>query len=1657
MAEEENLGGLEGLHRDLVALEENRLPVVQRLWAQLEASIDEFKALLDKPQKNDTSRQALSSGKITIDGDEYAINDDFKQQTIQLADALDLDELQSAELLYTAQQCDSHDLDRPPFISAIIRFHKRRRFLLECFRRLIKLSFQTEENDQDNGSTAEGYLRRILDIAGADNANASIYWNKCLASMVDIEKWLQQLAERLHSAYVLGQSPSPEFVETTSLQRDSLTKQHESLSTICSSMVKRGYANITNFTSLLSTAKSLDKHDVITVHYVPMLTSLIAYVGAEESNCTIQDARALHKHIISGKDGDPWSLRNFHAAVVVWWLAEYSGRYIDTFQDPALKDVDLDKEADERSKLFMEALNDGALHFMLSVSQDIRPNMWYDPVKAGLVSHLLHEAPALPPESIQPSDHFQLLVMEQLQSFIDAFITNMPDTLRKLKTEEDEQRKLLHSRFQRGPMEYELHLERFLIIIAYAFDGFSDAAQAFWSDTDGNLYGFLQWAAKRQPTPRVAAFCEMLRSLSSGLECADAAHKFLLEEGSSASGKIRRTSSLSYTHIFNELYEFARNIHEPKKNTQSALYPLPQNAADQIVEPESAMMLESYLRLLAHLCRQSSVAREWILHHDTFSAIGIFVWLCVDKVESRLRASAFSALAALLTVKNPQLATSVWDALDNWTVSGFVVGAKQGNIPNAVSRHDVWETLAAGYDESNAFIELLRALVGPYPDNAGLNDALPFPENLGSSYRMPGIENFVDFVVGKIFATKCSELQDPLQLHVMRWNCLSFIVSCLSSFNENLVIFANRSSIAVDSVIESSSLAAYVLLHPFARVMEWLFNDKVLNALFAAAHQDFGTVDNAASESPLVTSLMLSIEVMDLVMSLQSTYLDIVRPLVKSQSSPQRATVSNSVLASFEDAVLNNLQIVVDLGLYCGTGHQDLTIVSLKLLEKLSSSRKLIVSPTAGFGQRSSRSKIIGILEKDNESERIAKSLIGDMELDMRELEAGPEAPGFVIKSHILGFLNSCLSAVSNKPTIAHLLLGFTCQSSTVDVADTGLWASSESLFHAILKLAVFYPDVDGETFVSWRSTIRNGCTDILQKLWRSPLTSDIVMSELRINGFLFVQATKQIPVHMETLWDNKVVIDPELLLTDSAVAFRNFLHQRSAFYDYAARELRQTVQAGMPTLKARIQSTLLGMTIWPGGEQEQNLTIFDLFDFIELETDNRFPIEDPKVLVGVDVGICKKEVRGIELYDTSLVEQLIVLRCSELRKTGILTEKYDPQILRDAQGMLLACLGQNQYQEVMRVQEDVLRTWVQLATVTLESCDFEPGALTAFILQALQVILPKLEKSYLEDITTAVELAGLSGALLQKIDFDSTSFEKTKTGDFANDRLSQLFRAALVGIFCPVATTQLRETCYQTCYRYLRGISKDITKGSPLGHHTLRTVRNAGDRLIEVLCDDAYAGQGTCKVSALLLLDALVALAIRADSKYMMEAFIRLNFVGVLVDNIKHIPQDLRTASVSEIPLLLSYYDASLALLLRICQTRLGAAHVLNAGLFQSIRESQIFSADPDIGLEFENPNALKKYFNLMLSVLRVINSAVLACGPQNDQTVFQARQFLKENRQSMVSIFKRNVKIGGLQDIGADLSDLVDCFTLLVTATGFLEYETQVNTQKATPNTFS
>jgi nuclear pore complex protein Nup205 len=1429
-----------------------------------------------------------------------------------------------AAKLFLLAQNDAPELDRSPIVSAVIRFHKKRQFLLEC----LRLSFQIPVHNLEHAELAAeliSFRNQVLNLSAPDAENGSKYWKKCLHALAGIEAWLHVLADRSTRASMMQQTFSDDGIQILDFENVALIIQHESLAAILSQLTKDGFLFQDDFRLVLAKVRTLERHDLIVVHYLPILMTCIARFGPD--NCTPEQAQELNQIILAEREPDHWGLRSLHAAAYMWWSAEYFSR---------LKGSGGDEERKELDELprFEKALQDGAFQFMLSICNDTKQNDWYDPAKEGLVKFLLGDTQKLQDGTPKPAEHFQSLIMEQFQLFVDAFITNMPNTLRNLKAEEDNQRRELLSRFQKNVINYQYHLERFLVLLAFSFEGDPEAALAFWDDAEGNLYGFLQWAAKRQTTPRVAAFCEMLRSISEDKQCANAAHQFLLEEGSPVAGKLRRTGSLSWTQIFAELEFYASTIRDRPATIHVGGF-APQGAVpEQVVEPESAMMLECYLRLVSHLCRQSYKAREFVLSRDSsLSSIpplpAILFQLSASNIESRLRACAFTTLASLLTDKDVSVGNEMWNSLDLWIAGGTSPSSQLARSPAQISpawsEQVIFDTIASGFEEANAFVGFLNGLVAPYQTEAGLNDCLPFPENLGAAYRMPGIDSYVDFAVGKVFGEKSIQLADKSQLRVLRLNALDFIATCLSTFNEDLVVVANRSSFPVESAMRSSSLKAYVTLHPFARVMEWLFNDKVLDALFSTAHQEINEVNDAAGDSPFILALVRSVEVMNLMMKLQATYLDVVRPVVKTQSTPRKNPVPHSAIAKFEDALLNNLYIIVDLGLYCGTGHQELTIASLSLLEKLSSSRKLVVSPSAGFGKHSDRSKLIGVFEKDNEAERVARSLITELQLDERELEAQQESPGYIIKTNILSFLQNCLLALPDRPTVAHLLLGFFCRANDLEIAYEGLFAHGASLFHAILKLSVDYPEVAlvppepqraGEdpkehfehpnvgqlSYYAWLSNIKEACTEILRTLWKSPLSCALVMTELRSSDYIFIQAIHQTVITPTTLWDGVTTSDPQFLYTNSALALRNFLRQRAAHLDYFSRELRVAVKSRMSALRSRLQCTLLGTTTFPGERAMQNYTIFDLFDFMELEIGEEIDLQAFELLEGLDFEVCRRDGPGnTSPYDLSNAQELIQLRKNELISKGVLWEgSPSTQALEDeTMKALLYLLGTNQRQELLQAHAETLRQWTQLAIVATESSDFDAAAKTSFVLQIFTLALPKLDRALSVDHPNQEQVLVLLSMIqpLMKYVVLDASAAKLKSIDLGNDRVFQLFRVCLNGTFSPVATAELRQLCYQVCGMFLRSTLKSGKKGSQRGTHILRCITSVGDRLMDVICDDAYSGQGSCRVSALLLLDAMVLLANREESKFIVETFARLNFIGVLVDSVKQMPIDLRAA----------------------------------------------------------------------------------------------------------------------------------------------------------------
>jgi nuclear pore complex protein Nup205 len=1525
------LGGLRGLYQDLSTISEASIPNIERLCMELEAHLDDFRKLLNKAPKNNASRQAVLSGrlpqqdtsthpnassadlralsgKITIGEVEYAINSDFQQGTLQLADALNLDELEAAALFMSAQE-DAQQLDRTPLITAIMQFHERRHFLLECLRLIFQESFDVEREEIQQ--LMQNTVAHILETKSGTFRNASLFARKCLSSMEDTEKWLSLLGEQVQKASIVGQAEDVDIMEAIEYQRSSLGQQHESLGAILCYLFKGNFTSSEDFRLLLDRVRKLERFDMLLVHYLPAIVASLVQYGSPEGSASQREARSLHSAITSSSS--PWVLGPFHAAVIAWWLAVYSGWYFDSGPASPLQGIDLEKESEERTKLFMNALDDAALEFTLAICAGVNSDEWRDPARSELVTLLLKESPAAILESEPCSEFLKALLMEHFDIFAESCIANMPDAVRMLKSEEDLQRLNqitalrdgLHTNPRGGIVEARTHLESFLVIMAFAFEKRHDAAQEFWADHDGNLYGFLQWASKRQTVPRVSAFCEMLCSISEGEDNATAAHRFLLEEDKHISAKFRRSTSMNWTQMFAELQLYATKVTEKPSTSQTILHTRKSEPAE-MNEPESPVMLTCYLRLIGHLSKQSSAIREWMLHHPTFNIVGTLLTLCSGSIPTHLRASAFGTLKALMTDRSSAHGNEMWLSIDHW-ISGAAVNApglaKAPVLSNQPAWHErhAFQKIGESFDQTNAFVEFIHTLVTPSPDLPDQQLALPFPESLGASYRMPGIEPYVDFILGHAFARKIPDVTDS-QGRLLAWNCLSFVATCLATFNENLVVIAHQPSANSDPNINSSSLNTYIRLHPFARAFEWLFNEDVIKTLFLASHQDVSEVAKASSDSILILSLVRSIEVINLILDLQSTYLNIVRPLIRTHAAPTKTNVANSALASFEDSILNNLGLIPDLCLYCGTGHQQLTVMSMALLEKLSSSRKLNKTTTSDLLTWRSPNKIVEVLSTEIDADSVARALVSQMEPDPREIEYGPLSSGYLIREGLLGLLNSCLDMITDRPTVAHLLLGFSCVGNVLDVSADGLFANGMSLLHAIINFMQIYPtEIDG-SITSWTVHAKRIAFEVLRHLWSSRLSSSFTLIELRMNRFLLTSFASQPIIRPNTLWDNLPSSTPEFWLSDSATSLSEFLVYRSHLFDYAVTEIRSAAKLGSKTLQLDILSTLLGSSSIETGETILNPTVFDLFDFADLDLSGDFNPPPLNILTGIDFELCAKPQADDSpvLYDLDAAQELIQLKRKELVQSGRLRAQDEEPFQIEVENVLAFLRVTNQKRQIRYNRYLAIRSWSELATVMIISCDMEGGRRTTFILQAIQLILPKLEVSIVDNVPEAIELARLAETLISNLEPATGADHSKRGGDVIDEKLYQLFQVSIRGISLAVGNVVLRESFYNTCAHYLSRITSPGSTHKDLRRHSQQTVKTAGAPLVEAVCDDAYAGQETCRVSAFLLLNLLAALDSRENSFILADAISQYNYLSMFLDALKALPSEFRDAQAS-------------------------------------------------------------------------------------------------------------------------------------------------------------
>ncbi len=74
-----------------------------------------------------------------------------------------------------------------------------------------------------------------------------------------------------------------------------------------------------------------------------MVGAYIKTYGSPEGVGDILLARELNKIVCKPFDSDIWLMQFLHAAIVAWWIAEYTGWYVDDQAGTSVEEYDLDE------------------------------------------------------------------------------------------------------------------------------------------------------------------------------------------------------------------------------------------------------------------------------------------------------------------------------------------------------------------------------------------------------------------------------------------------------------------------------------------------------------------------------------------------------------------------------------------------------------------------------------------------------------------------------------------------------------------------------------------------------------------------------------------------------------------------------------------------------------------------------------------------------------------------------------------------------------------------------------------------------------------------------------------------------------------------------------------------------------------------------------------------------------------------------------------------------------------------------------------------------------------------------------------------------------------------------------------------------------------
>ena len=1526
--------------------------------------------------QRDAERREISQGKIVLDGHTQTLNADYVAQTLLLSDALDVSEVYAASLLQEGIQASAR-WARPPTEVAVLLHYRERLALLACLKELASYAYTLCLSDDADVLRTGVRMGRVLDALLDDGALV----RRVLEELEALQAERKRVQHALQSA---GAAPT-RLSDEVQLERLAwLTQAEQELGHIVYLLALARRLAPAAAEALLGHVARVDVAHATSAAPLYLLTALLAVFdtapdGAAEwlarhAAGTLYTADALADdpaflQAVHGRVTQPWPTEGLRRVVQLSWALFV----LDALQRAPGLATQLRVSGEQVQALVADAVApaddaaESALLFLL-----LRALLFRRPAEEA--RELVGEGEVRALRGVD--DAFQEHVLQQVEHLVLQLTSTQLPLLRTLQRAEEDAAfaALRGARPGAPPPARRYDIEALLDLVALLCRDRPEAGAPFWLGADRRLSRFLHWALDVREPGQQRALLELLAALATGEQCAGHAHAVLEADGAGE----RRLAT--WARLFDWIAHYVDGF-----RTRGGTMP-----------PEEMVLLRAFLEVLATVVRYSAAARDSLYLNSAYSPLARLFALYACPVPVDLKAALLRALRAFAAPlphvgASPRILAELWERLQQ---SGVVRGG--AGAPAVVEL----EQTEAAHFRYPASTELVRFLTAVLPSSTAAGRAEALVAAAGGGAALPaaavapaaapgaGSAPFVAYVVDDVL------LKAPQRLYAHaaeRWAvsaaCLDFVEHCLADFP--------LAALLEDGALDHAALAALVRHPGFVLVQRVLSGSPLLHELFFFLHPDpnsagFEAVNEDRAQTPAYAhAVQQALQIVLHVFRVQHVFLHVLLPALADAGGAlaRAAGAGAAACVPLDVHLLHAHAVVVQLALYANCTHEAIAYLGVRALAAVARSATFQASDQFGpLRQRHALNRLVGLVEMTGETQRVRGGVLAWLEAAAPDVDAGgaealadavPDTERVAhLQRAVLDLLLDGTAPGAAAPNLAHLLLGFDVHAS----ADDDRLAGEPALLRTLRMLVDAPADAGVAPLTERAPVLAERVWAVLRQLCVQPFASAATLRYLRTHGDVVARHAAALPQHPgagapETA-RGTLAYASGVLLPASAAGVLALLRTDAHVLRLAALEVRALALRAQLPRAAPLVRALLGGGADAALARALGVVRAHWADAREVEADAPPPLARaaPAALAAAQPA---DAASGVRVYDVRVLAQRLLETRGTLRAAG----EEHAAWLAQAADVLQWAAAQNTRRAIAHARRDALQAWRDALGVLLAHARplLPADARAGVLLDAAHAALPLLADAPGRDADARVVALAASGmlALLRAL---------VDGGDAAHvasappERLLAVLRAVLDALLRAGTdgSARLDLALAVVCVVQLVG------SASPLAARVHALLGAHDERLVDVLARDALDGTDVAQTVALTALAQLV----RADAgtpraTAVLERLVQRGYLRSLVLQLQTLDAPLQDV-VSPDPASLNaqyVYEALLALLARLAQTRAGAQQLLDAHLFRVLARADFVSRRPDAGGAYDAPDdtgflpaAAERYAALLTPLLQLV-----------------------------------------------------------------------------------